>query len=66
MPNAGQHLVVIVGFGTFKRTETSARKGRNPQTGAELSLPASARPAFTAAKAFKDGVKETYAGPDKK
>lgn len=58
-------LITYAGFGTFKRTEVSARKGRNPQTGAELSLAASARPAFTAAKAFKDNVKENYQSSNK-
>lgn len=55
-----RHNSLLAGFGTFKRTETKPRKGRNPQTGEALNLPASARPAFTAGKAFKDNVKATY------
>jgi DNA-binding protein HU-beta len=49
-----------VGFGSFKRTETGARTGRNPATGQPLDIKASARPAFTSGKGFKDMVKETY------
>eukprot|EP00892_Ulva_mutabilis_P001839 jgi/Ulvmu1/11656/UM008_0060.1 len=55
--------VSLSGFGTFKRTEMKARKGRNPQTGEPLDIAASARPAFTAAKNFKDAVKGEYSGP---
>ncbi|KAG5184938.1 DNA-binding protein HU [Tribonema minus] len=50
--------VSLVGFGTFESRERAARQGRNPQTGEALSIPASKAPAFSAAKAFKDRVKE--------
>ena len=30
--------VTLVGFGTFKVQERKARKGRNPQTGAEIFI----------------------------
>lgn len=33
--------VALVGFGTFKVKERAARKGRNPQTGEEIDIPAS-------------------------
>jgi DNA-binding protein HU-beta len=46
--------VSIPGFGTFVTRHRSARKGRNPQTGAELDISASKSPGFTAAKAWKD------------
>jgi DNA-binding protein HU-beta len=49
--------VYPAGFGTFKRTETAARKGRNPKTGDELDIPASARPSFSAGARFKQAVK---------
>ncbi len=32
--------VALVGFGTFSVTKRSARKGRNPQTGKEINIPA--------------------------
>lgn len=49
--------VQLVGFGTFEVREKAARKGRNPQTGAEIEIAASKSPAFKAGKAFKDAVK---------
>ena len=33
--------VALVGFGTFKVSDRAARKGRNPQTGAEIQISAS-------------------------
>lgn len=48
--------VQIVGFGTFKISEREARKGRNPQTGAEINIAARNVPKFTAGKALKDAV----------
>ena len=48
--------VSLVGFGTFEVRERSARKGRNPQTGEEISISASKVPAFKAGKALKDSV----------
>lgn len=46
--------VALVGFGTFKVTDRAARKGRNPQTGAEIQIAASKAPGFKAGKALKD------------
>ena len=48
--------VALVGFGTFEVRERPARNGRNPQTGAEITIPASKLPAFKAGKALKDSV----------
>lgn len=48
--------VQLVGFGTFEVRERSARKGRNPQTGAEIDIAASKVPAFKPGKALKDAV----------
>ncbi|HLR14840.1 MAG TPA: HU family DNA-binding protein [Bacillota bacterium] len=50
--------VQIIGFGNFEVRDRSARKGRNPQTGEEIQIPASKVPAFRAGKALKDAVKE--------
>lgn len=48
--------VQLVGFGTFETRKRAARKGRNPQTGAEMKIPASKSPVFKAGKALKDTV----------
>lgn len=52
---AGQK-VSVVGFGTFEVRERAARKGRNPQTGKEIEIPASRSPAFKAGKTLKDAI----------
>lgn len=49
--------VVITGFGTFVVRKRAARKGRNPQTGAEITIPATKTPGFTAGKSLKRMVK---------
>jgi DNA-binding protein HU-beta len=48
--------VQLVGFGTFEVRERSARKGRNPQTGEEIDIPAASVPAFKAGKALKEAI----------
>jgi DNA-binding protein HU-beta len=48
--------VQLIGFGNFEVRERSARKGRNPQTGEEMEIPASKQPAFKPGKALKDSV----------
>ncbi|MEG6617177.1 HU family DNA-binding protein [Peptococcaceae bacterium 1198_IL3148] len=48
--------IQLVGFGTFETRERSARKGRNPQTGAEIEIAATKVPVFKAGKALKDAV----------
>lgn len=42
--------VQLIGFGTFKVSERSARKGRNPRTGEEIEIPASKVPSWKASK----------------
>ncbi|MBI5027185.1 MAG: HU family DNA-binding protein [Nitrospirae bacterium] len=49
--------VTLVGFGTFSSVKRKARKGRNPRTGAEIKIPATRAPKFTAGKALKTAVK---------
>ncbi len=49
--------VQLIGFGSFEVRKRAARKGRNPQTGAEIKIAASNVPAFKAGKALKDAVK---------
>jgi DNA-binding protein HU-beta len=48
--------VALVGFGTFSVKERAERKGRNPQTGAEIDIPAAKIPVFKAGKTLKDSV----------
>ena len=48
--------IQLVGFGTFEVSERAARTGRNPQTGAEMEIPASKTPKVKAGNALKDMV----------
>ena len=48
--------VAFLQFGTFKVSERAARKGRNPQTGKEIQIPAAKLPVFKASAAFKELV----------
>ena len=49
--------VDISGFGKFVLKNTKARVGINPATKEHIQIPASKKPAFRAAKAFKEFVK---------
>ncbi len=49
--------VQIIGFGTFEVRDRQERKGRNPQTGEEITIPARKVPVFRAGKTFKESVK---------
>lgn len=49
--------VVVTGFGTFSVRSRAARKGRNPQTGASINIPARKTPGFTAGKALKKAIR---------
>lgn len=48
--------VILVGFGSFEVKQRAARKGRHPQTGAEIEINAAIVPGFKAGKALKDAV----------
>ena len=48
----------LIGFGTFKAVERAARKGRNPSTNEEITIPATRLPKFVPGAAFKDAVKK--------
>lgn len=48
--------IQLVGFGTFEVIKRAARKGKNPQTGEEIKIPASKAPKFKAGKVLKDIV----------
>jgi DNA-binding protein HU-beta len=46
--------VQLLGFGTFTVTRRRKRKGRNPQTGQEIVIPATKSVRFKAGKDFKE------------
>ena len=48
--------VKIPGLGTFRKVQTKARMGRNPQTGQPIKIPARKKARFTVAKTFKEAV----------
>ena len=48
--------VQVPGFGTFTVRSRKARKGRNPQTGAAISIKASRTVGFKAAPVLKNGL----------
>lgn len=50
--------VQLVGFGTFEVRKRAKRKGRNPQTGAEIVIAASKAPVFRAGKSLKARVND--------
>lgn len=48
--------VRLTGFGSFSVAKRAARKGRNPQTGAEIKIPASIQAKFKAGETLKNAV----------
>ena len=48
--------VSLIGFGSLKVVQRSAREGRNPQTGEKMHIPASKSVKFTPGKALKARV----------
>lgn len=53
---AAGEKVQLVGFGTFEVRERAERVGRNPQTGAEMTIPAKKVAIFKPGKQLKDSV----------
>jgi DNA-binding protein HU-beta len=49
--------VALVGFGSFSVSTRSARKGRNPQTGKEINIPAKNVVKFKTGADLSKGVK---------
>lgn len=49
--------VALVGFGTFQVIKKKARKGRNPQTGETIEIPAKKVPKFVPGKDLREKVK---------
>jgi len=48
--------VKIPGLGTFRKVQTKARMGRNPQTGEAIKIAARKKVRFSVAKTFKETV----------
>ena len=48
--------VSLVGFGTFEVSKRAERSGRNPSTGAAITIKASSVPKFRPGKALKDAL----------
>jgi DNA-binding protein HU-beta len=48
--------VTIKGLGTFSVKDVPARKGRNPQTGETIEVPAKKKPTFKFSLTFKDSI----------
>ena len=48
--------VQLIPFGSFVVRDRKKREGRNPKTGAKLTIPARRVPAFTAGKGLRDAV----------
>ena len=48
--------VAITGFVSFERVNRAARTARNPQTGAEIKVPAKKAPKVSAGASFKKAV----------
>ena len=49
--------VSITGFGTFDLGKRAARRGVNPQTGAEIHIPEMPMPRFRAGKRLKETLR---------
>lgn len=54
---ANNEPVKVNNFGNFEVRERAARKGRNPQTGEEVDIPAGRKPAFKPGKLLKEQIK---------
>jgi DNA-binding protein HU-beta len=49
--------VALPGFGTFMVAQRAARKGRNPRTGQEITIPAVKVPKFKVGKNLREAIK---------
>lgn len=50
--------VTLVGFGSFKVRKRKSRRGRNPQTGKEIQIPAKKVPKFKVGKSLREAVEQ--------
>ena len=51
--------VTLVGFGTFGTSKRAKRQGRNPATGAKITIPAKTLVRFKAGKDLTDSVNKS-------
>jgi len=58
--NRGEKIE-LRGFGSFRVRERGSRRGRNPKTGAAVSIPAKRVPYFKAGKELKELINESPA-----
>lgn len=54
---ARRDKVTLVGFGTFQVMERKARRGRNPQTGQTIQIPAKKAPKFRPGKGLRGRIR---------
>lgn len=54
---ASGETVTFTGFGSFKVNERAERKGRNPRSGEEITIPACKVVKFTPGKSLKDALR---------
>ena len=52
-----EEKVTLVDFGTFQVMERKARRGRNPQTGQTIQIPAKKVPKFKPGQGLREKVK---------
>jgi DNA-binding protein HU-beta len=55
---AAGESISFTGFGSFKVVHRAARKGRNPRTGKDITIPAAKVAKFTPGKLLKEAVKK--------
>jgi DNA-binding protein HU-beta len=60
---AGNDKITIPGFISFEQTDRAARKGRNPQTGEMIDIPASKAVKISAGSKLKATAKGTEPPP---
>ena len=49
--------IQLPGIGTFKAVERAARRGRNPRTGEQISIPARKQVKFAVSKSLSEALK---------
>lgn len=52
------NMVALVGFGNFSVSKVPEKTGRNPRTGAAITISARIQPKFSAGKSLKDSCNE--------
>lgn len=60
---AAGRKVVLTGFGTFEPRQRRQRRGVDPRTAAEITVPATVTPGFTASATFKGRMRPRPSPP---